>query len=643
MDSPEFTTFAKVYTHPSGGGHRAIAGFVPYKSGLTPIPVPSPPNTNPTSDELLQIRAWEKYQVTQLKGFTAADLDLLETLAITNGSTDDTILNNTPIHQAFAKPRWMVPLPKHLAQYPLGLDRPGYWHVENNFVWDALQPSLRLASQTLENAHSWPWFEAFIDPRCYERIPNSELPLPHQNRYYERFKLRPPHIAAQDGALMRQKIILLSTRIQFNLASGLFEKKNNDFDLLDGSTDSFSAWQGTTCNLSYQLIAFALLHEFTHALWDQMQPLEHPQVQDYHEPYFEDEAMAEVGFSMEVGVFGGTNTPFKAPKRRLPRSLPPAGVFSSSPFSWMWRSAGATNQPYFNLDKPAWNENAYFPIPISYFVTLFHPRFWQTYVKKYGYKSIHMGPKTLGTKYFRGGLTNEAVAEDDYISHPDGAMEDLEISDDMDEDERISSMLENVRRQVSRRVLRACYDKSESRQAIEKLALGSPHHGYVNDQDSDDDSEDSNESSEDSDDSMIVAPQTYRYRQFDPGCSVEQYASTRDFLFANRQQLALDSLYFDIEEHIMLAYINRLGVQMYPSWWRGFLLYCILTGELFGHREIGASPTSTTLTITRIDSGWPTDRLPPRNLWSQVPSGYMKGPYPILRVFDYGTRKMLRR
>jgi len=83
------------------------------------------------------------------------------------------------------------------------------------------------------------------------------------------------------------------------------------------------------------------------------------------------------------------------------------------------------------------------------------------------------------------------------------------------------------------------------------------------------------------DSNSIGPPQTYRYPQFDPGCSTDQYEQIRDFLFANRQQLALDSLYFDMPEHLILAYINRLGTDLQPSIWRGFLLSCGGRRQLF--------------------------------------------------------------
>jgi len=128
-------------------------------------------------------------------------------------------------------------------------------------------------------------FEAFIDPRCYEVIDDYELPLEFSNRCYKRFRVRPPHIAAKDRDSMHQKLILLSTKIQFNLGTGSHESKNDD-SYSDGVTTlATTGWQRTICNLSYQLlepllsptnqkitpaermlchfnIAIALLHEF---------------------------------------------------------------------------------------------------------------------------------------------------------------------------------------------------------------------------------------------------------------------------------------------------------------------------------------------------------------------------------------------
>ena len=98
-------------------------------------------------------------------------------------------------------------------------------------------------------------FQAFIDPQCHEVIHDSVLPLKYKNRYYERFRLGPPYVAAQDWALMHQKLIELSTKIQFNLASGLFETRTDStFTQSEGVTYPATPWHGTICNLSYQLL-----------------------------------------------------------------------------------------------------------------------------------------------------------------------------------------------------------------------------------------------------------------------------------------------------------------------------------------------------------------------------------------------------
>jgi hypothetical protein len=191
-----------------------------------------------------------------------------------------------------------------------------------------------------------------------------------------------------------------------------------------------------------------------------------------------------------------------------------------------------------------------------------------------------MGPKTLGSKYSREPFSNKAMKDEYFVYHSDCSRKDLAVSDDMTKDEKVASLLENARRQVSRKVVRAIQDNTNRSDAIEKLGFGSSRHGYSTDQDSDEDSEDS------ADSNPVAPPETYRYPQFNPGCPNTQYEMIREFLFTNRQQLALDSLYFDMEEHLMLAYINRLGLDLEPNLWRGFLLSCNTRDTLFKYGHI---------------------------------------------------------
>jgi hypothetical protein len=79
---------------------------------------------------------------------------------------------------------------------------------------------------------------------------------------------------------------------------------------------------------------------------------------------------------------------------------------------------------------------------------------------------------------------------------------------------------------------------------------------------------------------MSHAPSTYKYPRYDPGIS-PFHDQIRELLIYHRQELALDSLYFDIAEHMLLQYIHRLGLDIKPEWWRGFLLECERRGEFF--------------------------------------------------------------
>lgn len=241
----------------------------------------------------------------------------------------------------------------------------------------------------------------------------------------------------------------------------------------------------------------------------------------------------------------------------------------------------------------------------------------------------------------------------DLIYHPECNQEDVIISNSMTIEEQNAVVLENTRRRDAKRVANALVGNHEERQRSEKLVFGSEHHGLFNISDSDSDF-DSND-----DAAMSHAPSTYKYPRYDPGIG-PFYDQVRELLIYHRQELALDSLYFDIAEHMLLEYIHRLGLDIKPEWWRGFLLACERRGELFKYiifhkapnfeltmsriREVGAPPTSTTLMIKRYDIGWPTDRLPPRGLWGKLQASHpdhTKGPYPLIEVFDYGTHKAM--
>jgi hypothetical protein len=70
MAAPQFTPFAEVYSHPHGGVHKAIAGIVPYKSGLTPLLFLFP--AGGTAADIRHVQRLEDYQILHLKGRIAS-------------------------------------------------------------------------------------------------------------------------------------------------------------------------------------------------------------------------------------------------------------------------------------------------------------------------------------------------------------------------------------------------------------------------------------------------------------------------------------------------------------------------------------------------------------------------------------------
>lgn len=85
------------------------------------------------------------------------ELHAIESVAplITDGDLPN--FSEVEIHPLYERKKWCVKRGKHQANYPMGRGRAGYWDVSNEQVWDAMIPGLKLASQILDNANSWPW------------------------------------------------------------------------------------------------------------------------------------------------------------------------------------------------------------------------------------------------------------------------------------------------------------------------------------------------------------------------------------------------------------------------------------------------------------------------------------------------------
>ncbi len=68
-----------------------------------------------------------------MKRFTAKQLEFLESFARLIDNIELNIFDDSntpmPISPSFDRQKWLAPLPKYLALFPLGLGREGYWEV----------------------------------------------------------------------------------------------------------------------------------------------------------------------------------------------------------------------------------------------------------------------------------------------------------------------------------------------------------------------------------------------------------------------------------------------------------------------------------------------------------------------------------
>ncbi|KAF8857232.1 hypothetical protein BDZ45DRAFT_726870 [Acephala macrosclerotiorum] len=152
------TQLAGVYSHPTKtSGNKVLQTANERKSGLTPVYPPK----ELTKTQQRYFKNLAKYQRDRFHGFTTAELRNLESLAPYYEHCEDPFRGHLSqlnyIHPVFRRPRWTRPLPKHMAFFPFGNKRDGFWDASNNVVWKLLEPGIKLASQTLLNAHTWLW------------------------------------------------------------------------------------------------------------------------------------------------------------------------------------------------------------------------------------------------------------------------------------------------------------------------------------------------------------------------------------------------------------------------------------------------------------------------------------------------------
>ncbi|EMR80476.1 hypothetical protein BcDW1_10856 [Botrytis cinerea BcDW1] len=214
------TELANIYGHPL---EPEIQGIIPLKSALTPVTL----KPHPTDRERKFADDVRWLQRRSYGNFTAAELERLDALApLYNIHEDETAINpnaDITIHPVMQRNKWNYPMPKHLAEFPLGGDLDGYWNpCTDDIAWEAILPSIRIASLYISHADLWPWVDGLLAAEWTD-IPQSEAPHALLGRHggWKRFNTRDPLVyGTEEGRRnVRNKILSYSKNIYFRLTS----------------------------------------------------------------------------------------------------------------------------------------------------------------------------------------------------------------------------------------------------------------------------------------------------------------------------------------------------------------------------------------------------------------------------------------
>ncbi|CZR58456.1 uncharacterized protein PAC_08348 [Phialocephala subalpina] len=565
------TTLAQRDTHPTGEKHKILAGTG--KSGLTPIP----PNERDRNEDL------DIYQKSLFWGFSTQDIESVGGFAPSYFSL---IRLSNPINPVFHQNKWLSEKFNDVSFLRLPGNLDGYWQAHDPRVWDILQPVLRLASNFLENHDLVFWWSIVIDRR-YKSIEDG-IPDECSGNKLIRVRAPLPGRNASPGVRssgFKEEFDEILKGVNFAIGSGRTELSSG---LPHGISGFLSAqhragyWGGRGTimiaveNLEPLLrdnltpserlvdefrIAASLLHEVAHGVWSML--CERHGRPKNPEPYFENQCLAELGFSLEQAVLGGVGRPLTSISNIKPFT-DDTGFSAAGIFHHAWPNAFFAN--YLNVTglplAPTLNplpRNWYFRdswiLPVAYYDSLNHEDFWTVHARSYS-DAIKMGPKFLGCRHDRQNRgTHSMLSRTDITSRE---LKPLKLS--MSPDELSATNFENDRRTRAKQIREAAEDAR--RRLVRRGAaqfqnlINAPSAGTANN------------------------PPT----EYD-SVSSPRYEEIRRYLLANRRQgrLCLDTMHFDMPENTLLNHIILLGgLQLTVDEWRDFLRIAALErNELF--------------------------------------------------------------
>ncbi|OBT69222.1 hypothetical protein VE03_01844 [Pseudogymnoascus sp. 23342-1-I1] len=323
------TKFAQkygVYKQRSKVAQEILQG---YKSGHTPV---SPSR----ADESLGRKRWKdeikKHQLKTTGGFPiewARALRAYVPTASTDFASDwEKAELHNPIHPLFEQSEWET-LDGCLMNFPPPLFSNGFMVAENEIVWEALKPVLQLTTQYLLNAHLWPWWDALLseansDNKIIEQSPHVSS---EQNLF---FWMRTPEEVSKQALQVKELFMEMKGHWLFHFRSMFSNSTRGGPTSIEwtGVTTMYGGpGKGSICigselmealvrtdlteaervmmvtfgarNLAHEIAHAAAVHH--HKRCDPRRSAKSATL--FREAYFQDEALNELGHSMEQNVF----------------------------------------------------------------------------------------------------------------------------------------------------------------------------------------------------------------------------------------------------------------------------------------------------------------------------------------------------
>ncbi|KUJ16909.1 uncharacterized protein LY89DRAFT_782153 [Mollisia scopiformis] len=564
------------------------------KSGLTPLDVPGDGSTKTAINLHKKL---QNYQRERFRGFNAEELRSLDSLAPYYEFEENLLLYtlDNPLHPVFQKERWSQPLLLHQALFPLDLGRNGFWDVQNDIVWAQLIPGLRIASQILEQAQSWPWWDTLLNGDL-KGIELALIPESAQKNGLNRIFPREASIAGapKEVARNRDRLKKMAKSIEFHLTSERVDPHTSlrrQWTMI-GETESQTdgptiVWIGIETlepllnpqitraerMLCHFRVACTVIHEFSHAIWHhtiQKEVMEDDDPTTNPEPYTGDEIWAE-GFSMEVQLFGGLTLSFNSPTSNGIAGLPVAGFFQGEMSESLCPSLlYVETNPILLLDPPSgWDTPVYYPVPLPYFYNLHNSDLWN-HVRKRDVTALHLGPKVLGIRdlgFAKYGQVN--------MPRPDNeeTEDDIMTDDSMPEDVQDTIASENGRRRQVKKLLEALENP-------QNIPLASP--------------------------ALVGAEPNV---ESDAGTlSLDKFNEIVTFLRLNRFKLAMHTMHFNMGVHVLFAHITRAGLSISYEEFRAFLNNLKKDKKdqrmLLEVTTMSSGPLPTRATVAVLQNGW---------------------------------------